>query len=176
MWQSLQGERICLTPIQLEHAPELFKIWSNQKVTEFMNIDSFCDEKQAREMIAFLQNLAKEQKALRYTIFHKEQAKIIGSCGFNQIDTPNQHVEIGYEIDEEFWGQGYGSEVVQQLVHYGFVSLDMVRVSAKVEPANKASIHLLEKNHFQYEGTLRKVEKSKGMFVDLCMYARIKCE
>lgn len=174
MGQPLQGERICLIPIQLAHAPELFKIWSNPKITEFMNIDPFCDEKQAGEMIVYLKNLAKEQKALRYTIFHKEQAKIMGSCGFNQIDTHNQHGEIGYELDEAFWRQGYGSEVVEQLVNHGFSHLHMVRISAKVEAANKASIHVLEKNRFQYEGTLRKAEKSKGAFIDLCMYARLK--
>lgn len=169
----LQTERLKLKKMDVSNSSSLFKIWSDPDVTKFMNINSFTDESQAIEMIEMFDLLSQENKAIRYSIFHVESNQIIGSCGYNSLDFENLKAEIGYEISKEYWGNGFASEAVLTLVNYAFHNLHFNRIEAKIEPDNKNSIKLVEKLNFQFEGTLRKSERSKDTFIDLNMYSKL---
>ncbi|WP_339215069.1 GNAT family protein [Ornithinibacillus sp. FSL M8-0202] len=173
MITELQTERLKLKKMDVSDSSSLFKIWSDPDVAKFMNINSFNDESQAIEMIEMLDMLYEESKAIRYSIFHLESNQIIGSCGYNSLDFENLKAEIGYEISKEYWGNGFASEAVLTLVNYAFHNLNFNRVEAKIEPDNKNSIKLVERLNFQFEGTLRKSERSKDTFIDLNMYSKL---
>jgi ribosomal-protein-alanine N-acetyltransferase len=141
-----------------------------------MNISSFTEIKQAEEMISLLNQLASENQAIRYSMIDLTSNKVIGSCGFNVIDLENEKVEIGYELSRFYWGKGLATEALTALLSYAFETLAIHRVEAKVEPANLASIRLLNKLQFSYEGTLRQSEKARGSFVDLAIYSRLSTD
>ncbi len=172
----LTTERLTLKKIQENDAAGLFAVWSDPDVTRFMNIPAFTGEDQAKEMITILAALAKENKALRYTIRMKDSGQIIGSCGYNVLDFDNQRTELGYELAKGHWGNGYASEAIRELSRYAFTELGLHRIEAKVEPENDNSIRLLQKLGFTFEGTLRDAEKAKGRFVDLAMYAKLSSD
>jgi len=151
----------------------LFAIWSDPEVTKYMNINCFTNETQAKEMIELLDNLSQENKAVRYSIIELESNKIIGSCGYNSLDSDHSKAEIGYDISKAFWGKGYATEAISSLMDYAFTSLKLNRVEAKVVPENIPSIKVLEKLNFTYEGTMRKCEKSNGKFMDLSIYSKL---
>lgn len=174
--KDLTTERLTLKMMQENDATGLFAIWSDPDVTRFMNIPTFSGEEQAKEMITILAELAKENKALRYTIRTKDSGQIIGSCGYNVLDFENQKTELGYELAKEHWGKGYATEVIRELSRYAFAELGLHRIEAKVEPENKNSLKVLQKLDFTYEGTLRDAEKAKGRFVDLAMYAKLSTD
>ncbi|AWV33246.1 GNAT family acetyltransferase [Paenibacillus odorifer] len=141
-----------------------------------MNINSFTDESQAVEMIKILNNLSLESKAIRYSIIELESNRIIGSCGYNSIDSSNAKAEIGYDISKDYWGNGYAPEAIQSLMDYAFNTLNFNRIEAKVEPENNNSIRVLQKLNYTSEGTMRKCEKSKGKFIDLCIFSKLVTE
>ncbi|WP_368505023.1 GNAT family N-acetyltransferase [Alkalihalophilus sp. As8PL] len=174
MITDLYSERLHLRKMSTDDAPSLFNIWSDAEVTEFMNIDPFSNEDQAKEMITSLDQLSREEKAIRYSIIELISNRIIGSCGFNSIDAENAKAEIGYDLSRTYWGKGYATEAVTTLLQHAFHSLKLNRVEAKVEPENVASIKLLQKLNFTFEGTLRQSEKSKGRFIDLHLYSKLK--
>lgn len=66
------------------------------------------------------------------------------------------------------------SEVLKAMVNFAFDELKLVRIEAKVNPQNAASIHLLERNGFEKEGLLRKYEKTSKGFNDLYLYSFIQ--
>lgn len=167
----LNTARLLLRKMRASDSASLFPIWSDPEVTKFMNIDSFTEEKQAKEMISFLDDLSKEEKAIRYAIIEVESNQIIGSCGFNFIDYGNAKAEIGYELKKLYWGQGYAKEALSCLIQSAFNDLKLNRIEAKIEPDNINSIRLIEKLSFTYEGTLRKAEKSKNRSIDLRLYS-----
>lgn len=169
-------KRLFLRKMTEDDSHCLFTIWSNPDVTKFMNIESFLNENQAKEMIHFLNGLSTQNKAVRYTIVEAKTNQIIGSCGFNTLDYENRKAEIGYELDIAFWGKGYGTEAVSCLVNYAFKQLHFVRIEAEVEPENLSSVKLLQKLHFILEGTRRKSGKSKGKSTDLHLYSRLQTE
>lgn len=172
----LRTKRLLLRKMKSSDSNSLFHIWSDPAVTKYMNIDKFTDEIQAKEMIKLLDKLSKKNKAIRYSIIELKSNKIIGSCGYNSLDFENANTEIGYELDKDYWGRGYAPEAITCLIKYAFNDLKLNRIEAKVEPENTNSIKVLEKLNFTYEGTLRKVEKSKGYFIDLCLYSLLVTE
>ncbi|TKI91645.1 GNAT family N-acetyltransferase, partial [Bacillus wiedmannii] len=68
----------------------------------------------------------------------------------------HKRAEIGYELDDTYWGQGYATEALQAILTYGFETLQLIRIAAVVYVENKASQKLLSKAGFQEEGLLRK--------------------
>lgn len=92
------------------------------------------------------------------------------------LDFEHSKVEVGYELSKAVWGRGYASEVINSLLNYAFLDLDINRVEAKVEPLNTNSIKTLRRLNFTFEGTLRQVEKSKGKFIDLNVYSKLKTD
>ncbi|KTD85141.1 GNAT family N-acetyltransferase [Paenibacillus etheri] len=169
----LHTERLHLRKMKVSDSPSLFKIWSDPEVTEFMNIDCFTDESQAKDMIKLLDEFSLDNKAIRFSIIEMESNEIIGSCGFNFLDFENKKAEIGYDIAREFWGRGYASEAISTLLDYAFLSLKLNRIEAKVEPENVNSVKVLQKLNFMFEGTLRRYERVDGKFIDINMYSKL---
>lgn len=102
--------------------------------------------------------------------------KYIGDIGFHNYQEEHRKVEIGYRLMRAYWGQGIMSKCMQVLLNYGFTELGYNRVEAYVDTRNEASISLLCRNGFQYEGTLRECEYEYGSYVDLAVYSILKRE
>jgi ribosomal-protein-alanine N-acetyltransferase len=162
--------------MKISDAPFLFAFWSDPIVTKFMNIEPFQTIEETEEMIMVLTNLALKNRAIRYSILLKESNQIIGSCGFNYMDHENARAEIGYDLGKDFWGKGYASEAILNLINDGFNERNINRIEAKVDPQHSRSIKVLEKLGFSLEGTLRQYERSKDTFIDLHMFSKLKNE
>jgi len=169
----LHTERLYLRKMNVSDSASLFEIWSDPDVTRFMNITHFTDENQAIEMINLLNDLAQENKALRFSIIVQESNVIIGSCGYNSLDFDNLKAEIGYDIARSHWGKGYATEAISSLLSHAFSALKLNRIEAKVDPDNVNSIKLLQKLNFTYEGTLRAYERAGETFNNLNMYSKL---
>lgn len=173
MITELYTQRLVLKKMRVSDSASLFEIWSDPEVTKFMNINSFTDERQAVDMIEFLDKLSLENKAIRYSIFELESNRIIGSCGFNSLDFSNSKAEIGYDMNKNDWGKGYAPEAIQSLLDYAFNTLQFNRIEAKVEPENINSIKVLQKLGFTLEGTMQEYEKSKEKLINLNIYTKL---
>lgn len=91
-------------------------------------------------------------------------AIIIGKPGYRSA-------EIWYKLQSKFWNQGYATEVVKRIVHFGFAELKLHRVEAGCAFNNIASIKVLEKAGLLREGLKRKALPIRGAWVDNYMYA-----
>jgi ribosomal-protein-alanine N-acetyltransferase len=150
----------------------LYEIWSDIRVTQYMNIEPMRKKETVRDMIKYFQIMTKRRQAERCTIFLGDV--IIGSCGYNIIDEDTFKVEIGYEIAFDLWGEGLGRKIVDMLVTNAKKKFNAVRIQAKVDPRNTRSLKLLEKCGFEIEGVLRKYEISGGVLIDMLILSRIE--
>lgn len=156
------------------HAGSLYQIWSDDDVTEYMNIERFSSIAQAEQMIDFFQKMAKVKQAFRYAILVNDE--VIGSCGFNFIDTDNKRTEIGYELGKAYWQKGYGRQAIRKLVLVALNDLEMVRIEAKVRLENRPSVNLLKSLGFEVEGILRKYEMNQNKLEDMYLLSFIEGE
>ena len=111
-------------------------------------------------------------EAARFVIVTKEGAKI-GSIGHYFIQ-PSRLMEIGYDIIPSERGKGYGTEAVQIMIDYLFLSKDIVRIQAVTNVDNIPSQRVLEKAGFMREGTLRKVSHARQEWGDAYVYSVLR--
>ena len=81
------------------------------------------------------------------------------------------NAEIGYWIGEPYWGKGYATAAVKQLVTFAFEELDLLRVYAGVYDYNIASMRVLEKSGFQKEAIMRSSIIKEGKLHDEHVYS-----
>ena len=85
-------------------------------------------------------------------------------------------VAIGYMLLPNERGKGYGSEAVQLMVDYLFLTKDIVRIQAETHPDNIASQRVLERAGFTKEGHMRKSFFSRGVYRDTAMWSILREE
>lgn len=100
--------------------------------------------------------------------------KLVGGCGI-KIDQHRNHIgEIGYFLDEVYWGKGITTSAVKLLEKIGFNKLKLTRIEIQLEPKNKASERVAVKCGYHKEGLMRKAFRKKDSFCDGYLYAKVK--
>ena len=100
---------------------------------------------------------------------------LVGTIGLHQgEDVHRLTAEMGYWLSEEFWGKGIMSEVVPAFVDYCFDKFSLTRMFASTYATNPASVRVLEKAGFVFEGRLRKNVIKDGKILDSLLYAKTK--
>jgi RimJ/RimL family protein N-acetyltransferase len=110
----------------------------------------------------------------RFVIEKKDGTKI----GFiaHWLTQPNRMMEIGYDLVPNERGRGHGTEAVQTMVDYLFLSRNIMRIQATTNVKNVPSQRVLEKAGFKREGTIRKAGFSRGAWDDAYVYGIIREE
>ena len=119
-----------------------------------------------------------EQPRKNYTlaIVIRSEDILIGCCGIHVSNPDNRGGWIGYSFNRNFWGQGYATETAKALLKFGFSQLNLHRIFATCDPANIASVRVLEKIGMQREGHLREHKWAKGKWRDSLLYAILDYE
>lgn len=78
-----------------------------------------------------------EDGFLVMAVERKSDSLFIGSCAVISG-------EIGFRLDEPYWGQGYGKEIFDGLVEYCFSGMGLGSIRAEAEDGNAASVRILE--------------------------------
>lgn len=110
---------------------------------------------------------------LRYYIYLKSNPnKIIGAVNFsNMLYGPFMRTSIGYKLDKDYHKHGYAYEACTAAIDVVFKEYHLYRIEAKVLPTNEASIRLLNRLAFRYEGLEYSAVSIKGVREDLYRYS-----
>jgi len=171
---NINTKRLFLREINLNDARTLFQYWSDDEVTKYLNIDSFINIGQALNMIRLLKSLFPRKEGIRWVIVRKEDNAVIGTCGFNSWVKKSSRGEIGYELGRTYWGNGYASEALSEIIEYGFNVMELNRIEAFTVPEAVRSINLLKKFGFKKEGILREYGYWNNQYWDENIYSLLK--
>lgn len=175
----LATDRLILRAFEEADAPALFPHAANPNVTRFTLWEH---HKSLDDTLMFVRDYARcrylEGTPEPYAITLKDDParKPIGACGCFWSSQANQTMELGYWVAESFWGRGLAVEACRAVVEYSFAECGPQRIQARVIAGNAASIRVLEKLDFQYEGTLRSSLMRRGRIEDLLYFALLKSE
>ncbi|RDY66644.1 N-acetyltransferase [Halobacillus trueperi] len=78
--------------------------------------------------------------------------------------------------EREYWGRGYGSDIIQTLLKHLFYTLNLERVQLDTWSGNTHALRLYEKTGFQTEGRLRKNEYVDGAYYDTILMGMLRSE
>jgi RimJ/RimL family protein N-acetyltransferase len=93
-----------------------------------------------------LHDYAAHQRANGFSfwgVVERASGALIGDAGLYR--TPAGEVELGYTLGAPWWGRGYATEAASAWLDAAFGQLEIYEVIALAEPANVASLRVLEK-------------------------------
>lgn len=93
-----------------------------------------------------------------FAIVEASTQRVIGSIGFYPKIAPNGEqaedtAELGYVLNRLYWGKGYMTEAVQQLIKVVFDQQLLKTIWASILDDNTKSRRVLEKSGFHYVDT-----------------------
>jgi RimJ/RimL family protein N-acetyltransferase len=135
--------------------------WSSRAEEEVRQfVQAFIDQQNERPRTMF-----------QFAVTLEPEGRLIGNCGIRKRTSEAFEADMGYEIDPDFWGNGYATEAARAVLAFGFEQLALHRVWANCIAENRASAHVLEKIGMQLEGRLRENVRMKGRWWDTLIYA-----
>jgi len=167
--------RLDLIEIKQKHLKDLFKLFGDEKVTKFYNLLTLKNEHEAQKTIDHFQDRFKNQLGIRWGIALKGQENIIGTIGFNNFYKGHK-ANIGYDLQSEYWNNGYVTEALSTIIDYGFTKLEINRIEAEVMQGNVLSEKVLTKLNFRKEGVLREWLFWNNKHYDMTMFSLLKNE
>jgi len=118
-----------------------------------------------------------EEKPLVIEIKGGNEWHVIGNSGFFKFDWIVRSAQVGIMIgDKSVWNQGYGTETMRLLLRHAFQTLNLRRVSLRVNSDNLYAIRTYEKVGFRHEGRLRQAVYLDGEYHDLLMMSVLRTE
>jgi ribosomal-protein-alanine N-acetyltransferase len=173
----LTTTRLTLRAFEDTDAESLFPLASNANVTRFTLWDH---HKTIADTLVFVRDYAqlryREGTTEPYAITMFPDPRPIGSCGCFWASIPNRTMELGYWVAEQFWGKGIAVEASRAVVSLAFREFEPERMQARVIAGNVASLRVLDKLGFRYEGTLRSSLLRRGKFEDVLIYSMLRSE
>jgi len=138
-------------------------------------------QRTSEDVCSFVNKFIEQQKEdprikFQLAMILRSENKLIGNGGIRQNNHDATEAEIGYEIDPNYWGNGYATETANALLKFGFQELKLHRISSYCIADNKASAHVLEKIGMKCEGKLRENALIKGRWLDTLLYAILEDE
>ena len=170
----LTTERLRLRPIQPGDAPAVLAIYSDRVALEYFARDPIDDLEEAAQMVAEGLAFEEDSGARLWAVCLADTDHLIGTFTLFHISQKNRRAEVGYIFNREHWGKGYASEALKRMIEYCFVELDMGRLEADVDPDNRGSLVLLERNGFEREGYFRKRWFIRGQWYDSVMFGLLR--
>ena len=170
IFPDLHKTRLDLVEIRQEHLEDIFKLFSDCRVTRFYNVVVLTEQSEAQKYIDWFSNRFADKAGIRWGISLKGQNHIIGTIGFNNF-TSRHRANVGYDLQAEFWNKGYGTEVLTAVISFGFKELDINRIEAEVMQGNTASEQVLTKLGFTKEGVLRQWMYWNGKHYNMAMFS-----
>ncbi len=99
----------------------------------------------------------------------KAGGPLIGFCGLQPLPELDE-IEIGWWLARAWWGRGLATEAARVAMRDAFDRLGFERIVAIAQPANTASIHIMQKLGMRFE----RIVQPRG--IPVVLYSRVPDE
>ncbi len=171
----INTNRLLLRQPMLTDAQDFFELRSNLEVMQYVNRPIAKNVEDAENLITKITDIINTNNGINWCITLKENSqKVMGNIGIWQLKKEDYRGEIGYMLHPNFWRKGIMQEAIEAVINYGFNQMQLHSIEAKINPANKASASILEKNNFIKEAHFKEDYFWAGKFLDTIVYSLLK--
>ena len=166
-FKKLVGERIYLSPMNIEDAEKYIEWFSDFRTTDGIGSSSKLMTIEAER--EWIESNNKKQE-YNFAIVDLETDQLIGNCGIDRINAKDRKATLGVFIgEEENRGKGYGAEALKLLLDYGFNYLNLHNIELSVMAFNERAIACYKKVGFKEVGRRRESYFLNGKYYDHIM-------
>ena len=110
-------------------------------------------------------------RACRFCIRDKIGRRLVGVVGLEAFAHLHQSVELGYWLRVDAGGKGFMTEAARATVDFALLGLHAHRVRVAAATDNHASLGVIRRLGFHFEGIARQAERCNGRWLDHAVFA-----
>ena len=146
-------ERLILREVKKDDVNDIFTCWMrDEDVSRYMYWKASNDISKVEEFVQFELEQIDNDKWNRWIIISKDTDEMLGTClVFWNEDDLTPHWDVSYNLGKKYWGKGYITEAMFEVMKYAESSLHMKECITSYAKVNEASANLLHKLGFVEE-------------------------
>lgn len=171
----LIGDLTTLREFRTSDLEDYLAIVSDDRVTSWLSFDSRDRAAAEKALTAIVERSAKEERPdYLFAVTRRDDDRVVGFTRLGPTGVKAAH--LGYAIHADQWGHGYATDASRVMLRLAFGQLGLHRVSAAIGPENEASIAVVKRLGFSYEGRIRHHVFTNGAWRDSLLYSLLESE
>lgn len=150
-WDIAETKRLKIREITVSDVPRLYELYSDERVTRYMEPLFPEMEKELEYTKAYIENVYKFYGYGMWVIALKESGELIGRVGL-EYKEGFDGLELGFMLGTAYQHKGYAYEACEAVLRYGRDALGVNSFCAFVNEDNTASVRLCERLGFVKAG------------------------
>ncbi len=169
----LKGKKVVLRPLNKETDLKNCTKWMNdQEIGRYLG-NAYLPKSLEQEEEEWFDDLVKRKDHV-YLAIETLKGIYIGNISM-AISWKDRNAGLGVCIGEkEYWGKGFGTDVMMLLLEYAFNTLNLRKICLTVFDFNKRAKRVYEKCGFIVEGVSKEHVYQNGKYIDLIEMAVFK--
>lgn len=110
-------------------------------------------------------------RATRFSIRERESRRLLGVIGLESLSHLHESAELGYWLRTDTWGKGLMTEAGRAVLDWTFGTVNAHRVRVAAATDNHASLSVIGRLGFRFEGIARQAERCHGRWLDHAVFA-----
>jgi RimJ/RimL family protein N-acetyltransferase len=173
--EPLTGDLTTLREFRTSDLEDYLAIVSDDRVTSWMSFDSRDRAEAEKALAAIIERSAQPDRPdYLLAVTRRDDDTVVGFARLGPTGVKAAH--LGYAIHADHWGRGYATDASRVLLRFAFGPLGKHRVSAAIGPDNEASIAVVKRLGFSYEGRIRHHVFTNGDWRDSLLYSLLEHE
>jgi [ribosomal protein S5]-alanine N-acetyltransferase len=148
----LVTQRLRLRQFEARDADGLHACFGDVDAMRYWNFLPCKTRTETERWVRILAKTSNPYESLAWAVAEKRSDRCIGMVNYHHREGHNRRLEVGYILARSHYGRGLMTEAMQALIAHCFAELRVRRVEAMIHPDNAASIRLVERLGFQFEG------------------------
>ena len=154
LFNNIETERLFLKNISIDDRDFIFSQFSDDVVNRYLfDCEPVTNMEEADEIITFFTQQPEPRLHRRWIMVRKSDGMKMGTCGYNGWNLTDCTFEVGYDMKEEFWRNGYMKEAIKEIIALAREEMHIKEINACISIDNERSIRLVEKLGFVLSGS-----------------------
>lgn len=166
----LKGELVRLSAMDADEASKAFSRWARDSEFKRLLDSGVARMSSQKNVQKWLEKIMEDHNLNQYwfSIRKLDDDRLLGDINLYASNWTGRDAFVGLGIGErEFWGKGFGTDVMEVILRYAFTEVNLKRVTLTVFEYNPRAIRTYEKVGFCHEGRMRKVLNREGRRWDM---------
>ena len=148
----LESERLIFRKLTPDDLPWLIEMRSPEPVNRYLGGAKMQNPESLAVRLKFYIDCYDKFGFGNCAMARRETGELIGTSGLQPLEDTGE-IEVGYNLSEKFWRQGYGYECAFAWLTFGFEKCGLERIVAVAYPENIGSWRIMEKCGMSYQKT-----------------------